>query len=110
MLIVGVDIFGGNGNGQKRRKIHYKGKGESRKRHSPSVLGSCSQPLIQHRAHRLHDLPHHIRVREHLYKEILILLIACGGHVGEVLSKEQHEGLTVIVLGITVPLVLSGIV
>ena len=46
LLIAGVDISGGNGNGQKRRKIPYKGKGESRKRHSPSVLGSYSQPLI----------------------------------------------------------------
>lgn len=46
------------------------------------------QPFIQHRAHGFHDLPHHVRIREHLYKEVLILLIAGGGHVGEVLLKQ----------------------
>ena len=68
------------------------------------------QPFIQHRAHGFHDLPHHVRVREHLHKEVLILFITGSRHIGKVLLKEQHKGLAVIVLGIAVPLVLSGII
>ena len=69
-----------------------------------------SQPLIQHRPHRLHDLPHHVRLGEQLHKEALVLLIAGGGHIGKVLLKEQHKGLAVVVLGVAMPLVLGGIV
>ena len=94
------------------------------KKQAPALLvklrrsaGNCPGPipfglLTSHTAPcpPFHDLPHPIRVGEHLYKEILILFIASSGHVWKVLLKKQHEGLAVVVLGIAVPLVLSGIV
>ena len=78
--------------------------------HSYTSLHYPPQPLIQHCAHCLHNLPHHIRFREHFDKEILILFITCGSHIGEFFLKKQHKCLFIIIFCIAMPLVLCCIV
>src|SRR5699024_5032364 len=51
-----------------------------------------------------------VRIRKELYEEAVILVIAGSSHIGKVLFKQQHERFAVIVLSITMPLVLVGIV
>ena len=55
-------------------------------------------------------MSHQFRIRKHPHEEIIILLITLGCHVREILFKQQHKGLAVIILSVALPLLLSSII
>ena len=68
------------------------------------------KPLVQYRSHGFNDLFHHICVIKQTDKEIIVLLIPSRRHFWEILLKQKHERLAVIILCAVLPLVLGGVI